>query len=350
MDIVADVYSFVVGVDTHARHHSYAVIECHTGRLLDAQNFPTSNAGLDRAVEWIGHRTCGDLGHTLVSVEGTGSYGAVLTGRLSAAGYRVVEAPTPDRKRSTGKTDATDALAAARQARSERLDQLRDIRARGDRAALQTLTSLRDMLNSQRLALINALTALLRAHDLSIDARKALTPTQIDTIATWRTRPTDDTHTAVIRATCIRHARAIRGLETELADNKTLITAIVKATAPELLDLHGVGPITAAVILTVWSHPGRIHTDAAFAKIAGACPIPAQSGNNQTRHRLNRGGDRRLNRAIHTIVLTRWRTHPDTHTYITRRRAQGKTDRDIRRCLRRYIAREIWRTLNQTPT
>ena len=139
-------------------------------------------------------------------------------------------------------------------------------------------------------------------------------------------------------------AKRIVVLNDELADNREQISELVATQAPELLDLPGVGAITAAVILTVWSHPGRIRSEAAFAQISGTCPLPASSGNT-VRHRLNRGGNRRLNRAINTIALTRMRTDPDTRTYIQRRLGEGKTDREIRRCLKRYTSRQILRTL-----
>lgn len=127
-------------------------------------------------------------------------------------------------------------------------------------------------------------------------------------------------------------------------DNRATITELVTAEVPELLELRGVGAITAAIVLTVWSHPGRIRNGAAFAQIAGTAPIPASSGNT-IRHRLNRGGDRQLNGALNTIVLTRMRTDPGTRTYIERRLADGKTTKEIRRCLKRYVARQIFRTL-----
>ena len=111
-----------------------------------------------------------------------------------------------------------------------------------------------------------------------------------------------------------------------------------------LIDATGVGPVSAAQALVSWSHHGRCRNDAAFAALAGACPIPASSGR-VVRHRLNRGGDRQLNRALHDILLTRWRICPRTHAYIARRRAQGKTDPEIRRCLKRHIARELFRTM-----
>lgn len=346
MSIVADEFRFVVGVDTHAATHSYAIIGCPAGVVVAEAQFPTTPAGLARAAAWIGRRTGGDLDQVLVSTEGTRAYGARLGRLLADTGYRVVEAPTPSAKRlrGKGKTDRLDAVTAARSTLALQLSELCDRRGDGVRDALQTLTTLRDHLNLERLAVINALTALTRSHDLGIDARRALTTSQIRQIARQRPRhgPVD---TVTAHATAVRHARRFVDLDTELAENRRLIHALVTEHVPALLALHGVGPITAATIYTVWSHPGRIRSEAALASLAGTCPIPASSGNTD-RHRLNRGGDRRLNKAINTIVLTRWRNHPDTRDYIARRRAEGKTNREIRRCLRRYATRQIYRTLN----
>lgn len=310
---MADSYRYVVGIDTHAATHSYAIVAAPNGALIDQATFPTSAAGLRRARDWIGRRSGGDLDGVMVAAEGTGSYGAVLGDVLQEAGYRVVEAPTPRRERGRGKTDTLDAVMAARSTLALPLAMLCDRRAGETQAALQVLTVARDQLNADRLRGINALTALVRGHDLGVDARRPLNTRQISTIAGWRRR--DETlATATARAETVRLAKRIRALDDELADNRVQITRLVAAQAPELLNLSGVGAITAAVILTVWSHPGRIRSEAAFAQIAGTCPIPASSGNT-VRHRLNRGGDRRLNRAITTIVLTRMRTDPNTRAY-----------------------------------
>ncbi len=340
---VADFYRYVVGVDTHAATHSYAIVSAPNGALIDQATFPTTPAGLRRARDWISRRTGGDLDGVLVAAEGTGSYGAVLGDVLEEAGYRVVEAPTPRRERGRGKTDTLDAVLAARSTLVISLALLRDRRAGEVQAALQVLTVARDHLNADRLRCINALTALVRGHDLGVDARRALTRSQISSIAGWRRR--DETLAATTaRAEAVRLARRILDLDGELADNRRQITELVTVNAPQLLNLPDVGAITAAVILTVWSHPGRIRSEAAFAQIAGTCPIPASSGNT-VRHRLNRGGDRRLNRALNTVVLTRMRTDPDTRAYIDRRTAEGKTAKEIRRCLKRYTGRQIFRTL-----
>jgi transposase len=141
-------------------------------------------------------------------------------------------------------------------------------------------------------------------------------------------------------------ARRIRDLQTEAAAHKTAIEQLVTQWRPDLLELTGVGPVIGATVLTVWSHPGRIRTEAAFAAIAGVAPIPASSGKT-TRHRLNRRGDRNLNSAIHIIAIQRQRHDARTQAYFDRRRAEGKTDREIRRCLKRYIARELYNTLEK---
>ena len=144
-------------------------------------------------------------------------------------------------------------------------------------------------------------------------------------------------------------ARRVRLLEAEAAGHEKAIRAIVRSWRPELLDLTGVGPIVAATVLTAWSHPGRCRNDAAFAMLAGTAPIPASSGKT-VRYRLNRSGNRQLNRALHTIVLTRLKKDTPTQDYADRRRAQGKTDREIKRCLKRYVARELYRLLEAAPS
>ena len=315
---VADLYRYVVGVDTHAATHSFAIVAASNGALVDQATFPTTAAGLRRARDWIGRPTEGELSGVLIAAEGTGSYGAVLVDVLAEAGYRVVEAPRPRRERGRGKTDSLDALLAARSALVVPLAMLCDRRGGQVRTALQVLTVARDQLNADRLRCFNVLTALVRCHDLGVDARRALTTSQIATIAQWRRRE-ESLGVATARAEAVRLARRILALDVELADNRSQITAILTTHAPQLLELPGVGAVTAAVILTVWSDPGRIRSEAAFAQIAGTCPIPASSGNT-VRHRLNRSGARRLNRALNTVVLTRMRTDPDTGQHAIGRR------------------------------
>ena len=160
--------------------------------------------------------------------------------------------------------------------------------------------------------------------------------------ATWR--PSGDPTVVTIAQTMRTMARRIRGLRVEADAHEARIEDLVKSWRPDLLELVGVGPIVAATTLTVWSHPGRIRNEAAFAMVAGVAPIPASSGL-ITRHRLNRRGDRQFNSALHIVAIQRQRHDPRTRAYFDKRRAEGKTDRDIRRCLKRYIAREIFNVL-----
>ncbi|MGA8257852.1 MAG: IS110 family transposase [Nocardioides sp.] len=356
MPIVANTFRYLVGVDTHAASHTFAVIECPTGALVAQATFPTTPAGLARAVAWIQRRTLpgtgGDLDPVLIAVEGTGSYGSVLCQHLADTGFRVVEAPTPTRSGGRGKTDDLDAVAAARSSLTTEITKLRDrrgTRTENDqlRVALAILTTAREQANTERLRAINALTALVRTHDLGLDARRALSSKQIDQITRWRPRH-EPLGPATARARAVRLARRIVELEQELHENRDQINTLINTHAPAqaaaLLATNGVGPVVAAVVLVAWGHPHRIRSEAALAMIAGTAPIPASSGNT-IRHRLNSGGDRRLNKAINTIVLTRLRLDPATRTYLERRRAEGKTDREIRRCLKRYITRQLYRTL-----
>jgi transposase len=252
--------------------------------------------------------------------------------------------PRHDVSATAVRPDDLDAVLAARSTLVVPVTMLRNRRAGEVQTALQVLSVARDQLNADRLRCLNALTALLRSHNLGIDARRALTAAQIRAIAIWRRRE-EPVGVATARAETVRLAKRILALDVELTDNRTEVTKLVSVQAPELLALSGVGAITAAVILTAWSHPGRIRSEAAFAQIAGTCPIPASSGN-VVRHRLNRGGDRRLNRALNTIVLTRMRTDLATRAYVQRRLAEGKTTKEIRRCLKRYISRQVFRTLS----
>ena len=144
-------------------------------------------------------------------------------------------------------------------------------------------------------------------------------------------------------------AKRIQQLQAEHDQLKTAIHQLVEALAPQLLQQHGIGPITAAHVYIAWSHKGRIHSEAAFANLAGTAPIPASSGNT-TRHRINHAGDRKLNSALHMIITTRARTDDATKAYITRRTHQGLTPKDAKRCLKRYLARSLYRLLENTTT
>ena len=347
MTIVAHTHPFVIGVDTHARNHAISILACPTGEIVDETQFPATTAGLSRAVSWAGRRTGGDA-NVLWVVEGAGTYGARLARVAADAGYTVVEAPRMNARanRGIGKSDPLDARRIAAAALPLHETQLRVPRADdGVRAAVKVLLASRDHMSTERTATINALTALLRVVHLGVDARRPLVATQIATIAAWRPRD-EDLATTTARGEATRLAKRVTALDDELKDITKQITDMVRQSpAGDLLDQPGIGPITAAVALTSWSHLGRIRSEAAFASLAGASPIPASSGNT-VRHRINRGGDRRLNRALHMAIVTRMRMDPRTRAYVERRTTEGRPLREIRRCLKRYLAREIYRRLN----
>jgi len=332
MTIVANTFAFVIGADTHARTHTLAVVDARTGARVDTATFPTTAAGLGRAVGWIARRTSG-LADVLIAIEGVGSYGARLARSCQDAGYRVVESfPTPAReRRGRGKSDEIDAELIARSVIGIDSDKLRNPREdSGVRAAIRVLIAARDLMNAERTRSINALTSLLRIVDLGIDARASLTKPQIATVASWRSRQ-EDLATTTARREAVRLAKRIVECNDELADNRHELTALVTASeGATLLEEPGIGAINAAVVVAAWSHQGRIRSEAAFAVLTGTSPVPASSGNT-TRHRLNRGGDRRLNQALSSIALTRMSHHPATREYVQRRRTDARTNKEIRR-------------------
>jgi transposase len=365
MPIVADIVDVVVGGDTHRDTHVLEMMT-PTGGTVATATFANSDAGFTQALAWIADHaprstttnvsTTTNISTTVVGLEGTRSYGIGLARALAAAGITVVEVEQPkhrDRRRR-GKSDPIDAHLAALQVLQLDADRLPTPRADGDREALRILLSARQEMTTTRTRTINRLRALLLSGDNTDRdlARGHLSTARLTCIARRRASRghLGEPREQVVRRTEARRlAQHITTLNRDLATNTRQLTEIITDLCPQLLDLPGVGPVSAAQAVVSWSHPGRCRSDAAFAALAGVCPIPASSGRT-VRHRLNRGGDRALNRALHTIVLTRWRTCPTTHTYITRRRAQGRTDRDIRRSLKRYTARQLYRTLNTHTT
>lgn len=322
-----------------------------SGEHLCTETFPNSAAGRNRAIAWAARRTGADLA-TLWVVEGAGNYGAQLARAAAATGYQVIEAsPMPRRRRGAkGKSDALDACHIATATLTLSTDQLRHRRQEdGTRAAVQVLLTSRDHLTNERTRAVNALTALLRIIDLGVDAHKPLGPEKITDIARWKTRA-EEPSAAVARAEAVRLAKRIHATNSDLRENHAHLAELV-ATSPAagLRQWTGVGPVTAAKALVVWSHPGRVKNEAAFAAIAGVNPIPASSGNT-VRHRLNRRGDRQLNRALNVIAMVRMVHDPQTRAYVEKRRSEGKTDREIRRVLKRYLARSIYRELNASAS
>ncbi|WP_434316000.1 IS110 family transposase [Leifsonia sp. P73] len=343
MTIVADEYQYVVGVDTHAKTHTYAIVETITGRLISVETFPTTAAGLSRALSWIRRRTDGAV---LAAVEGTNSYGSELIRALDAIGLPVTEARPPLRasRAGRGKSDPIDAEAAARSVTHHPIDTLRVPRSGKRRSAVRILLTTRRSMETQRTADRNALIALLRIVELGLATRRSLSAANLAKVAAWRGHSTDDVEQATARAEASRLARSVLTLNERLNENAAELRSHVEQIAPQLLVVQGIGPITAAVFITAFSHVGRVRSEAAFAALGGASPIPASSGNT-VRHRLNRHGDRRLNAALDTVARVRMMSHPETMAYRERRLAEGRTGREIKRSLKRYIARQIYRLL-----
>src|SRR5215217_2354443 len=247
-------------------------------------------------------------------------------------------------RRGGAKSDALDAVRAAREALAH--DHPLALRRRGDREALRVLLATRHSACVVKVSATNQLKALIvgAPEELRAELRGLATKRQITRCAALRDRPSRSLeHRMTVRA--LRStAHRIQLLAGEAVELCAELDRLVAAVAPWLLELPGVGPISAAQILVSWSHAGRLRSEAAFAALAGVNPIPASSGQ-VTRHRLNRGGDRQLNRALHTIVLARLRDDPSSRAYAARRRSQGKSTRDIRRCLKRAVARQLFKLL-----
>jgi transposase len=346
MAMVAEVVDAVVGGDTHKDTHTLQMLS-PVGVAICSMAVPNHAQGFAAAIAWITeHAPSLNL---VVGLEGTRSYGIGLTRALTAAGLRVVEVERPKReqRRGRGKSDPIDAHLAAVAVLRMDTERLPIPRTDGDREALRILLNARAELVQTQTRQLNRLRALLLLGD---DTERDLSRGRVN--AAWLTQisrrrghGTQTREAAVRQAEARRLALAIRDADRELKANTTQLREIVTDLAPGLLTHYGIGPVSAAKAIVSWSHSGRCRNEAAFAALAGASPIPASSGKT-IRHRLNRGGDRHLNQALHTIALTRARSCPRTRAYITRRRAEGKTDREIRRILKRYIAREIFRTLS----
>jgi transposase len=200
-------------------------------------------------------------------------------------------------------------------------------------------------MGSRRTADRNALTALLRSSDVGIDARRPLTDEQVVTIAAWRRRAADDAARRTIRDEAHRLAAAVVGLTDQLEKDSAALAMHVEALALGLQKVRGVGPVAGAILLPAYSHKGRVRSEAVFANLAGMAPLPASTGDT-TRHRLNRREGQQLNRALDVIAKVRISCDWTTREYVTRRTAEGKTSREIRRSLKRYLARSLFRQLN----
>ena len=340
--MLADQLDYVVGVDPHRDTHALAIVDVRTGGVVFEASVEASSIGYARALELArGHAP----GRRSFAIEGAGSFGAGLSRFLSGEGERVLEVGRLRRqRRSAGKNDALDAIRAARSVLAE--SRAAEPRAGGEREALRALMAAREGAVNARRAALCQLRALLITTPESL--RSELRPlTRAQLLRRLGSARPDRRRDVELRGTlrALRAlARRVRQLTSEERELAGEIERLARALAPQLLDQAGVGPLTAAQLVISWSHQGRIRNEAAFARLAGCAPIPASSG--QTiRYRLDRGGDRRLNRALHMILVTRRRSHPATIAYIERRVQEGKSRREASRCLKRYLARNLYRLL-----
>jgi transposase len=345
MTIVDSTRPLVGGVDTHLDVHVAAVVDPNGG-VLGIKSFPTTSVGYEDLSSWM--QSFGPMQR--VGVEGTGAYGAGLARHLAGRGLEVIEVDRPNRqaRRRNGKSDELDAVEAARGALSGRVNG----RAK---AGTGNVEALRVLLIAKRSARSNRIGTIVQLRHLVFtapdDLRQRLAPLTaarlVNEAARLRPRPGGDAVQHAVKTTAVVLARRVQALDAELGILDAQIEPLVKATAPALLNVYGVGFDTAAVLLTAaGDNAARIRSEAAWAKLCGAAPIPIMTGKTTGRYRLNPGGNRHANNALWRIVLTRLgQREPHTVAYMNRRLAEGKTKPEIIRCLKRYIARETFRAL-----
>jgi transposase len=348
--MLADEIDFVIGVDTHRDIHALAVVDA-TGFVHHTCEIDACGAGYAQALK---HAASLAPGTRAWAIEGIGSYGAGLFRYLTNAGERVIEVERPERTRRPGgrKSDSLDAVRAAREALSQR--HLGVARQGKERDALRLLLAAREGAVVAKTAAINQIKGFIVSapDEVRSELRRLGTCALLRRLVVFRSLPTHPVDRAALFTALRAVARRARELDNEARAFEAKIEALVGKVAPELLAEQGIGPIVAAQLIVSYSHPGRFRSDAAFASLAGACPIPASSGQ-VVRHRLCRGGDRQLNRAIRVIVLTRMRLCPKTRAYIAKKRHEGKGVREAMRCLMRHVARGIFhlltRIMSQNP-
>ncbi len=338
-----DVYG---GVDTHRDVHVAAVVDS-TGRVLGTAPFAADKAGYEQLGDWLGSqgRVVG------VGVEGTGSYGAGLTRHLTSIGFEVVEVNRPNRqlRRRLGKTDTTDAEAAARAVLSGQATGMPKS-GNGPVEAIRMLMVARRSATKARTQAINQIHALVVTAPDQIRNQLERLPAKarVKTCAGFRPG-TANTTIRYAKAALRSLARRYQTLTAEIEELTTQINRLCTKANPALLATDGVGADTAATLLvTAGDNPQRMHSEASFAALCGVSPVQASSGRT-VRHRLNRGGNRQANQALWRIATTRMRRHQPTISYIEKRQAEGKNRREIIRCLKRHIAREIYHLLTNPP-
>jgi transposase len=346
--MLADEVDYVVGVDTHRDQHVLAIVAAPTGAVIARSSVATDRRGYEAALRCAARHADGVR---VWAVEGTGHYGAGLTRFLTSRAEAVIEVGRGARveRRLRGKDDPLDAVRAARSALAS--DTITRPRAGERQEALRLLLlARRSAVDVRRLALVQLRSVIVTAPESIRDQLRQLPLGQlIRRCSCFRrssSRPTDELATVLVLRSL---ARRITSATAEADELEREIRDHVRALVPELLDEPGVGPIVAAQLIVTWSHHNRVRSEACFARLAGVAPLPASSG--QTiRHRLSRGGDRQLNRALHTVILHRRQHDTATRDYIARRISEGKSTREATRMLKRYLARHLYRVMQNTST
>jgi transposase len=339
MTIVENTRLITGGVDTHLDVHVAAAVDANGG-VLGVESFATT-IGFAELHEWV----AGFGPVARVGVEGTGAYGAGLARHLLSRGVEVIEVDRPNRqmRRRAGKSDTIDAIEAARAALSGRASGIAKT-ADGDVEAIRALLVARRSGRNVRIKYLNQIRHLgFTAPD---DLRERLRGVHRDhlarTAATLRPNRQADIVTYATKLALVTLGRRVVALEADTRRLDQLLEPLVRRTAPTLLDVHGVGVHTAAILLVAaGDNPHRLTNEAAFAHLCGVAPIPASSGKT-TRHRLNPGGNRQANHALWRIVFTRMSHDERTRKYVARRLAEGRTTKEIMRSLKRYVARELY--------
>ena len=334
-----------VGVDTHKDLHVAAARD-QLGRRLATTQVQATSAGYATLLGWA--RSLGQV--QAWGVEGTGSYGAGLARFLASHGQRVLEVNRPDRatRRRRGKSDPVDADAAARAVQAGEASGIPKAQD-GIVEMLRALRVARQTAVKARTQAINAIKALLVTAPAELREQLGTPPTSrlIHKAATLQPG-TLATPTAATMLALRGLGQRYQHLDAEITLLTGKLDTLTAKAVPKLRDLLGVGPDSAAALLIcAGDNPSRLRCEAAFAALCGSSPVQASSGKTQ-RHRLNRGGDRQANAALHRIVIVRLRWHQPTRDYLARRTAEGKTSKEITRCLKRYVAREIFAALRQT--
>lgn len=346
MTMLAERIDAVIGVDTHTDTHTAAICDARGGVLAELR-VDTDEDGFGQLLDAALERAPGP--RVAWAIEGAGSYGAGLAEALHEIDQEVIEAPTAKRPRGQGKNDVNDAVAIARTA----LAQTRHAQPRRGqvREALRLITLSRNADVKTRTRATNQFKAVVLTAPTAVRERlKGLTTArQLQAAGRLRGPKNADLRTRTSVATLRATAARIRALDADITTAERQLDHLTTTYAKPLREQFGVGPVNGAQILITWSHPGRFRKDSAFGAISGTSPLEASSGRT-TRHRLNRGGDRQLNAALHRAMLTRrGHAHPETAAYITRRTAEGKSPREIERCLKRALARRLYRILESMP-